>query len=253
MASVNRIKQAWSSARPAFGFWSTIPDSFGIELIAGLDLDYVCVDQQHGVVDYASMVSMVRTIGSAGAAPLVRVPYNEPWLLMRALDAGALGVVVPMVNNAAEAARAVAACRFPPEGTRSYGPIRASSVIGSKDPEALANEVLCIVQVETLEGLEKVEEIAATPGLDGIYVGPADLALGLGLPVDLGGEDSKHAEAVERIREACQKNNIAAGMHTTSGESAREYAERGFSMMNVGVDYLLLPAAVRQEVYKARI
>lgn len=250
--NVNRIKQAWSSDRPAFGFWSTIPDSFGIELIAGLDLDYVCVDQQHGVVDYASMVSMVRTIKSVGAAPIVRVSYNEPWLLMRALDAGALGVVVPMVNNVAEAARAVAACRFPPEGARSYGPIRASSVIGSKDPEALANEVLCIVQIETLEGLRNVEEIAATPGLDGIYIGPADLALGLGLPHDLGSEDPGHVEAVERIREACEKNGVAAGLHGTSGESAREYAKRGFSMVNVGVDYLLLTEAVRREVREAR-
>ena len=115
MASINRMKEAWSSSRPAFGFWSTIPDSFGVELIAGLDLDYVVVDQQHGVIDYASMVSMVRTIHNLGAAAVVRVPQNEPWLLMRALDAGALGVIVPMVNNAAEAARAVATCRFPPE------------------------------------------------------------------------------------------------------------------------------------------
>lgn len=252
MASVNRIKQAWSSARPAFGLWSAIPDSFGIELMADPDLDYICVDQQHGVVDYASMVSMLRTIGAAGAAPLVRVPHNEPWLLMRALDAGALGVIVPMVNSAAEAARAVSACRFPPEGLRSYGPIRASKIVGSSDPKLLSDEVLCIAQVETREGLENVEEIAATPGLDGLYIGPADLALGLGLPPDLGNGESEHAEAVERVREACQKNNIAAGMHCTSGESAREYAEQGFSMVNVGVDYLLLAAAVHQEVHKAR-
>lgn len=251
-ANVNRIKQAWSSARPAFGFWVTIPDPFGVELIAGLDLDYVCVDQQHGVVDYTSMVSMIRAVNAAGAATLVRVPQNEAWLLMRALDAGALGVIVPMVNDAADAARAVAACRFPPQGMRSYGPIRASGVIGSKDPEALANEVLCIVQIETLEGLGNVEEIAATPGLDGIYIGPADLALGLGLPLDLSEDKSEHDEAVERVREACKKNGIAVGLHGASGESAREYAERGFSMVNVGVDYQLLPAAVRREVDEAR-
>ena len=249
--SVNRIKEAWASARPAFGLWSAMPDSFAIELVAGLDLDYVCVDQQHGVVDYASMVSMLRTIKSAGAAPLVRVAQNEPWMLMRALDAGALGVIVPMVNSAAEAARAVSACRFPPGGTRSYGPIRASNVIGSRDPDALAEEVLCIAQIETREGLEDVEEIAATPGLDGVYIGPADLALALGLPLD-GGEKAEHVEAVGRVREACRRHNVAVGLHGTSGESAREYAEQGYSLVNVGVDYLLLTAAVRQEVQKAR-
>ena len=252
MAAVNRIKEAWASARPAFGLWTAIPDSFAIELVAGMDLDYVCVDGQHGVVDYASMVSMLRTIKSAGAAPLVRVAQNEPWILMRALDAGALGVIVPMVNSAADAARAVAACRFPPQGARSYGPIRASAVIGSKDPKALAGEVLCIAQIETREGLENVEEIAATPGLDGIYIGPADLALALGLSLDGGSEKAEHVEAIERVREACRKNDVAVGLHGTSGESAREYAEQGYSLVNVGVDYLLLSDAVRQEVQKAR-
>jgi 4-hydroxy-2-oxoheptanedioate aldolase len=112
--------------------------------------------------------------------------------------------------------------------------------------------VLCIVQVETREGLENVEEIAATPGLDGIYIGPADLALGMGLPLDLSSGKSEHDRAIERVREACEKSGIAVGVHGASGESAREYAERGFSMVNVGVDYLLFTAAVRGEVQEAR-
>jgi 4-hydroxy-2-oxoheptanedioate aldolase len=250
--SVNRMKQAWASGSPAFGLWAGIPDSFGIELVAGLDLDYVCVDGQHGVVDYASMVSMVRTIQFAGAAPVVRVPQNEPWMIMRALNAGALGVIVPLVNDAAEAARAVAACRFPPQGARSYGPIRASGVIGSKAPADLGDEVVCIVQIETREGLENAEEIATTPGLDGVYIGPADLALGLGLELDSAGEEREHVEALKRIREACRKNGIAVGVHGTSGKSAREYAQQGYSMVNVGVDYQLLTDAVRREVGEAR-
>jgi 4-hydroxy-2-oxoheptanedioate aldolase len=223
-----------------------------MELVAGLDLDYVVVDGQHGVIDYASMVSMVRTIGSAGAAPVVRVPQNEPWMIMRALDAGALGVIVPLVNDAAEAARAVAACRFPPVGARSYGPIRASGVIGSKAPADLGGEVVCVVQIETREGLENAEEIAATPGLDGVYIGPADLALGLGLELDSAGEKPEHVEALKRIREACRENGIAVGVFGTSGKSAREYAQQGYSMVNVGVDYQLLTDAVRREVDEAR-
>lgn len=252
VASINRMKQAWSAGSPAFGFWSTIPDPFAIETVAGLDLDYVVVDQQHGVIDYASMVSMVRTIQHAGAAPVVRVMQNEPWMIMRALDAGALGVIVPLVNDAAEAARAVAACRFPPQGARSYGPIRASGVIGSKVPKALGDEVVCIVQVETREGLENAEEIAATPGLDGIYIGPADLALSLGLELGSAAGEREHVEGVERILEACRKNGIAAGIYGTSGGSARGFVERGFSMVNVGVDYVLLADAVRREVDEAR-
>ena len=250
--SVNKIKQAWASGRPAFGLWSAIPDSFAIEQVAGLDLDYVCVDQQHGLVDHASLVSMLRTIKFSGAAPIVRVSQNEPWMLMRVLDSGALGVVVPMVNDAADAARAVSACRFPPEGARSYGPIRASGVIGSKAPSDLAEEALCIVQIETREGMENAEEIAATRGLDGVYIGPADLALSMGLSLDSAGEQREHIEAVKHITEACQRNGIAVGVHGTSGQSARDFAKQGYSMVNVGVDYLLLTDAVRREVQAAR-
>lgn len=252
MAGVSELRAAWASGRPAFGMWAAIPDAFSIESAASPDLDYICVDQQHGVIDYAAMVSMVRAIHSTGLVPLVRVPANEPWMLMRALDAGALGVIVPLVNDAGEAARAVTACRYPPDGSRSYGPIRASGVLGSDDPATLGGEVLCLAQVETRAGLENVEEICATPGLDGVYIGPADLALSLGIPQDRTAEDPRHAEAVERIRAACEKNGLAAGMHSTSGALARQYAEQGFSMLNVGADHLLLGAAVEREVREAR-
>jgi 4-hydroxy-2-oxoheptanedioate aldolase len=252
MTGVNRIKRAWSSDRAAFGLWCAIPDPFAVELTAALGLDYVCLDQQHGLIDHASMVALIRAAGATGCSPIVRVPSNEPWLLMRALDAGALGVVVPMVDDAAGAARAVAACRFPPAGRRSYGPIRAAAVVGSRDPAELESEVLCIAQIETGEGLENVEEIAATPGLDGLYVGPADLALGLGIPLAGSGDDPRHADAVQRILRACKASGIGAGMHTRSGELARTYAGKGFTMLNVGTDHELLTAGVRREVEAAR-
>ena len=250
--STNRIKETWAAGRTAFGLWSTIPSSFSAELVANPGLDYVCVDQQHGIIDYDSMVPMLQAIGGASLAPITRVPDNEPWMIMKALDAGAVGVIVPLVNNAAEAERAVAACRYPPQGMRSYGPVRAAAVVGSRDPNDLADAVLCIVQVETREGLEKVEEIAATPGLDGIYVGPADLALALGLRPEEGREDPEHVEAVRRIRDACRQHHIAAGVHCLSGESAAEYAKQGFNLVTVGVDSRLLIAAVNREVATAR-
>jgi len=252
MADVNRIKRAWSADRPAFGLWCTIPDPFVVELVAALELDYVCLDQQHGLIDHASTVAMIRAAGAAGCSPIVRVASNEPWLLMRALDAGALGVVIPMVDDGAQAARAVAACRFPPAGRRSYGPIRAAAAIGSGDPADLASEVVCIAQIETGGGLANVEEIAATPGLDALYVGPADLALALGIPLAGSGDDPRHVDAVERILGACRASGIGAGMHTLSGELARRYRKKGFSMLNIGTDYELLTGAVRRELEAAR-
>src|SRR5215207_10499160 len=163
----------------------TVPGSIGAEILAGAGVDYVCVDQQHGVIDYDSMVPMFQAIRAEGAAPITRVLSNDPFLIMKALDAGSWGVIVPLVNSAEDAARAASACRYPPQGIRSFGPVRAAGVIGSRDPEKLGGEVLCLVMVETREALERVDEIAATPGVDGIYIGPADLALSLGLPPTL--------------------------------------------------------------------
>ena len=252
MARINGIKRAWAAGRPAFGLWCAIPDPFVVELAAAAELDYVCLDQQHGLIDHAAMVAMIRAAGAAGCCPIVRVPSNEPWLLMRALDAGALGVVVPLVDDAEQAARAVEACRFPPDGRRSYGPIRAAAVVGSSDPADVAAEVLCIAQIETASGLENVEEIAATPGLDALYVGPADLALGLGITLAGAGDDPRHVDAVQRILDACKASGIGAGMHTRSGEAARRYAAKGFSMLNLAADHELLAAAVRRELEAAQ-
>lgn len=235
-----------------FGLWSVVPGSFGAELMAGAGVDYVCVDQQHGVIGYDSMVPMLQAVGAAGAAPITRVLSGDPYRIMESLDAGAWGVIVPMVNNADEAAGAVAACRYPPHGNRSWGPIRASVVIGSSDPETVAEAALCMVMVETREGLERVEEIAAIPGLDGIYVGPSDLALSLGLPPTLEVTEARHAEAVERIRGACHTNGIVAGIHCPSGEWARRHAGAGFDMVTVATDASLLKNAALHELGVAR-
>ena len=248
----NPIRQVWESGRTAYGLWSVVPGSFGAELMAGAGVDYVCVDGQHGVLGYDAMVPMLQSIKAAGAAPLARVVKNDPAEIGKVLDAGAWGVIVPLVNNAEEAARAVAACRYPPRGMRSHGPVRAAVATGLSDPEELAAEVLCLVMVETREGLENVEEIAATPGLDGIYIGPGDLALSLGLPPTPEVTEDEHIEAVRRIREACHEGGIAAGMHAHSGEWARRHAEAGFDMVNVGVDSVMLVEAAGRELAAAR-
>src|SRR5918997_5730131 len=192
MVNPNPLRATWAGGRTVFGLWMTVPGSVGAEILAGAGVDYVCVDQQHGVIDYDAMVPMFQAIRAEGPAPITRVLSNDPFLIMKALDAGAWGVIVPLVNDTEDAARAVAACRYPPQGVRSYGPVRAARVIGSRDPEDLAGEVLCIVMVETREGLERVEEIAATPGLDGLYIGPSDLALSLGLTPTLEIMEGEH-------------------------------------------------------------
>jgi 4-hydroxy-2-oxoheptanedioate aldolase len=250
--ATNPIREIWAGNRPAFGLWSVMPGTIGAEILAKAGADYVCVDQQHGVIDYGSIAPMFQVIRAGGAAPITRVLSNDPFLIMKALDAGSWGVIVPLVNSAEDAARAVSACRYPPQGIRSFGPVLAADVIGSRDPEKLGGEVLCLVMVETREALERVGEIAATPGLDGIYIGPSDLALSLGLPPTLEIMEGEHEAAVRRIREACHEYGIAAGIHAPSGEWARRHAQAGFDLITVASDAPLLRGAASREMTMAR-
>ncbi len=248
MTNPNRLKEAWAEGRTAFGLWAVLPGQLGAEILAASGPDYVCVDCQHGVVSYSQMVAMLAAIDAAGATPLARVATNDLTHIGKALDAGARGIIVPLVESAGDAARAAAACRYPPEGNRSYGPIRAPIVLGSREPEMLNRDTLCLVMVETKGGLQNVEEIVRTPGVDGVYIGPADLALSLG--VNQGSEE--HAAAVERIRAACELGGVAAGMHTTSGEGAGRYAEAGFDAVTCGMDSVFLSEAARRQLAAAR-
>lgn len=252
MTTASVLRGKWARDETVFGLWAALPCAFAAELMCVAGVDYVCIDQQHGLVDYKDMLGMLRAIEGRGTVPLTRVPANDAWIIGKALDAGVQGVVVPLVSNGADAAKAVAACRYAPKGVRSYGPVRSTMTMNSRDTAVLGDSVLCFVMVETREGVERVEEIAATPGLDGIYIGPADLALGLGLPPDLDKQEPEHVSAVERILAACKRHRIVPGIQCGSGQAARKMAERGFRLVTFSKDSSLLPAAVQQEANAAR-
>ncbi len=232
----NTALEAWRAGRQTVGCWLSLANTFTAESLANLGFDWVCVDLQHGLLDYQDLTHLLPAISTSAATPLVRVPWNEPDHIGKALDAGAYGVIVPMVNNRAEAERAVSACRYPPEGVRSFGPIRAA-LYGGRGYAAGANEqIACIVMIETREGLENLEAIVTTPGVDAVYIGPADLALALGLPPVGDNDHPDHAAAVGRILEACRRAGIGAGIHTSSLAYARRYLEQGFNLVTLGSD-----------------
>jgi 4-hydroxy-2-oxoheptanedioate aldolase len=247
MISAQSLREHWKAGHPAFGLWAALPTPFSIELMACQGVHYACVDQQHGLIDYAMALDMFRAAENRRLVPFTRVPANDTWLISKALDAGAQGVIVPLVNTREQAAAAVAACRYPPNGIRSYGPIRSSVISGARDLETLGDSMLCFVMVETREALNNIDAIASTPGLDGIYIGPADLALGLGLPPDLDKTEPEHVAAVERISAACERNAIIAGIQCASGASGRAYAERGFKLITIAKDSSLIQAGARRE------
>lgn len=249
--TTNALLDAWAREEVTFGLWGTLGGPYLAEIAAAEGFAYHCIDRQHGMVAEEAVAPMLTAIQGQGVSALVRVPANEPWLIMQALDAGADGVVVPMVGDGAEAAAAVAACRYPPDGTRSYGPTRATLAHGSTDPRRLS-EVACIPMIETARGLANLEEIVATPGLDAIYIGPSDLALALGIPPDRGGSHPAHGEAIARILTTCRRRGVTPGIQCPDGVSARARAEQGFRMVSVGNDMATLRRGLAAELATAR-
>jgi 4-hydroxy-2-oxoheptanedioate aldolase len=253
MTTRNPLRAAWAEGRAALGLWLALDDAGAAELAAAGRPDYLCIDRQHGLAGFSTLVGMLRAAEAAGCAPVVRVSANDEAEIMRALDAGARGIVVPLVESGAEAARAVAACRYPPDGVRSYGPIRAAAAIGSGNPAVLGADPVCAVMIETVAGLERMEEIAATPGLDAVYVGPADLAVSLGLPPGLDDMGPEHRDALAAIRAEAHRHGLRVGIQCHSGALAARRIAEGFDMVTVAQDSIVLAEALGRELEAARV
>ncbi|MFC9360736.1 HpcH/HpaI aldolase family protein [Rhodococcus sp. NPDC057014] len=226
------------------GYWSVIDSPVSTEWLAHVGWDYIALDLQHGLIGYSGMVAGLTAIDASGSTVgMIRVESNDPTPIGRALDAGAAGVIVPLVNTAEEAAKAVAAATYPPTGVRSYGPMRSQLRIGPTPAEADRDTVV-VVMIETPQGLANVEEICAVPGLDGVYVGPSDLRLAVGgaHPNDPSVDDEFEA-AVTRVREAAAAAGIAAGIHTADGSVAARRLAEGYTFATVASDLTHLKAA----------
>jgi 4-hydroxy-2-oxoheptanedioate aldolase len=244
------LREAQRQGRAAIGVWNAIADTLVAEAIASLGPDYVCVDMQHGSASEGQLVPLLQAVAVGGATPIVRVPEANPATIMKALDCGAMGVVVPLVESAEQARSAVEACRFPPAGRRSFGPFRASISAGTNDPREL-EKVACIAMIETRAGIDHLDEIVATEGLTAVYLGPSDLSLALGLP-PASLQAPEFIATVERIRSACAEHGVVAGMHCYDGASAKRAVEQGFGMVTVTVDLRLLRQALTVEILAAR-
>ena len=244
------LKEPWRGGAAAVGFWNAVGNSLVVEAIASTKPDYVVVDMQHGEAHDGNLVEMLQAVVAGGSVPLVRVPANNSASIMRALDSGARGVVVPLVDNAEEARRAVDACLFPPYGSRSMGPFRASISAGTSDPREL-EKVACIVMIETRSGIENMEAIIGTHGVTAVYIGPADMSLALGLPP--GSIHAPDFEAVsQKLLATCNSHGVIAGFHCHDGDTAQWAIEQGFRMVTVAVDLNLLRKAVAHELNRVR-
>ncbi len=244
----NKIKQMWRDGKCATLGWLSVSHGFTAEVMARQGFDALCIDLQHGTSEMQDVAPMLQAISQTETVPVVRVAWNEPATIMKALDLGAMCIIVPLINTAEDAAKAVAACRYPPVGMRSSGPVRAVHY-GGADYVAKANdEIVVMGMVETKEGLANLDAICATPGLDAVYIGPADLSFALGLPPGPDKSDAVHMATCDKIRDTAHKHGIKACMHCASAAFAAGSVKRGFDLIMLTSDLASMVAGVRRQL-----
>jgi 4-hydroxy-2-oxoheptanedioate aldolase len=243
------LKDQWAAGEASLGLWASVPNSYTAEILGRSGAGYVCVDMQHGLIGYDAAWPMIQGVLVGGGNPIARVPWNEPGIIGKMLDAGAGGIIVPMVNSVAEAEAAVAACRYPPRGARSFGPIAVAP--RNDGYYASSNDnVSAIPMVETVQALAAVDDIVAVPGVDAIYVGPADLSISLGLPPGNNDDVPEFVEALETIVAACNNAGVIAGIHS-SGTLTPRRLEMGFRMVTVVNDSGAMSVGIKAEMERA--
>ncbi len=246
------MRDKWDNGGTALGAWLFLREPLVAEAAALGGYDYVCIDMQHGLMDYEQTVTMLYAMARTPTTPIVRVPWNEPAMIGRVLDAGAYGVIIPMVNTAAEAAAAVAACRYAPAGARSMGPVGVSARSGREGYFGSANSnVLCIPMIETRQAVDNIDEILAVPGIDAVYIGPADLSITYGLEPRTDQDDVEWNAAIMRVHEACVRHGVIPGVHADAALAAKRHAA-GFRMITVGFDLGSVMTGIRADLSTAR-
>jgi len=236
--------ERWAADEAGVGLWLAVPDSSVAENLGTLDPAYLVVDLQHGLIDYGDVRHLFQAMQRSTATPLIRVPWNEPGIIGKVLDAGAMGVIIPMVNSAEEAVRAVNSCFYQPKGSRSHGPVRAGIALGEEYAVEANDQVACIPMIETVEAVENIDEILAVPGVDAIYVGPADLSRTLGLAPLGDHDDPLFTDAIDAILAACKRAGIPAGIHANP-TLVQKRLDQGFQMVTATSDLLALMAGAK--------
>jgi 4-hydroxy-2-oxoheptanedioate aldolase len=237
------IKTIWNRGNCVLNGWLSMANSFSAEVMANLGWDSLCIDIQHGMMGYETAVLMLQAISTTKVTPIVRVPWNDPAIIMKCLDAGAYGVICPMINTREDAEHFVQACHYPPLGYRSSGPTRAA-IYGGKDYRSKANEtIVTFAMIETAQALSNLDDILSTPGLDAVYIGPSDLALSLGVSGGLVPTSSAVINAIDKILTACKRHQIRAGVHCGSADNAKDMMAKGFDFVTVLTDLMILSEA----------
>ena len=251
----NSVKDLWEQGKPVLNGWLSVGNPFTAEIMAAQGYDLLTVDVQHGALDYSALLPMYQAMRASGVALGARVPWLDPASIMKVLDAGALNVICPMVSTAEQAAEFVSYLRYPPDGQRSFGPTRASYALNGNIAAESNGQIVALAMIETREGFDNLEAIASTPGLDALYIGPADLTLALAngrLPPGFDREEPEMVEAIRHILETAHKHGKRAALHCGTSDYAAKAIGWGFDLCTVSGDARLLAAAAKSSVGRFR-
>lgn len=249
----NKLKVMWKEGTPAITFWTASPDPYLAEVLAHVGYDAMVLDMQHGMgIGPDRAAKWIQAVSSTDTVPVVRIPWNEPVYFQWALDAGAYGIIVPLVSNAEEATKAGMSCRYPPIGFRSIGPNRVNLYAGSDYFQHANEEIACLVMVESKDTIPNLDEMAQAPGIDGFYIGPADLAISMGIAPGKYSQSEEHAAASQKVLDVARANGLVAGTHCSGPDDVNRRFEQGFMFCPAGSDAGLLAASARAQLEKIR-
>jgi len=242
----NRLRTLWQQNQYAINGWLAIPNGFSAEVMAHQGWDTLTIDMQHGVVDYSQLVPMLQAISTTPTTPIVRVPWLEPGIIMKSLDAGAYGIICPMVNTREEAQRLVAYTHYAPRGSRSFGPVRAT-LYGGSDYATKANDTIVVfAMIETKQALDHLDDILSVEGLDAVYIGPSDLSMVLGCRPVFDDVDPPVAQAIAHILARAKAHGLRAAVHNGLPEVAKARAAMGFDLVTLSSDARILTNTSQQ-------
>ncbi len=245
----NKVKEACHSGQPTIGTFIAFNSPASAEALSYCGFDWLLVDMEHNAIDLGTLQGILQAIAASGVRVLARVPSHDHVFIKRVLDIGVHGILAPMVSNRKEAEAIVAATRYPPKGVRGHGPIRASNwgISYQRYVDTFEDEVIVWLMVETAEGVNNLDEIASTSGVDGLFLGPSDLALSMGLKPGMGTRDEVK-QAIDKMLAACKRHKIGAGHNCMSVEESHDWRKRGGNIIGYMTDSIMLTGAAQAGV-----
>jgi len=233
----NKIIEIWKKGNACINAWLSIPNSFTAEAMSKMGWDSITIDLQHGQNDYSTSLAMLQGISNSTAVPLARIPWNEPGIIMKMLDLGVLGIIVPMINSKKECENFVSYCYYPPLGQRSFGPMRAQLIYG-QDYYQKANEaIITMAMIETKEAVDNIDDILSVPNLTGVYIGPGDMSSSYGLKPQFDVMDGPVYSNITMIAKKAKENGKIAGIHNGTTKYAKEMIKLGYQFVTVSSDF----------------